>query len=312
MDYTVLARDGIIHSSDYLRDHRDTRDLTRAVARGDLVKLRRGAYVEAIEWENLDPQGQHLVRCRLALAGLQREYPLTGFSAAAVWGMWVREFPDYVTILDRWKGGGRSEPGVRRVSAAVGSAVIQRRDGMLVSSVARTVLEVARHGDFATALGSVDWALREKNPDGVSRDDLFAELEKLPLSVGRRHLDRCIRTGSGKSDSYGESLARALMIELGYELPEQQVRYEAPRKTYFADFTWRKHAVIAEFDGKGKYLNDEWNGKDPGEAVWREKLREDYLRSCGYTVIRLFWSDLLHPERLIAKLDAVGIPRGRR
>lgn len=226
--------------------------------------------------------------------------------------MWVREFPAHVTVLDRWKGGGRSEPGVRRVSAAVDSAVVVRRDGMLVSSVARTTLEVARHSDFVSALGTVDWAIRDKNPDRITVDDLFAELDRLPISVGRRHLERCIRAGSVKSDSYGESLARALIIELGYEVPDLQVRFEAPRQTYFADFTWRRVAVIAEFDGKGKYLNDEWNGKDPGEAVWREKLREDYLRSCGYTVIRLFWADLLSPERLIAKLDGVGVPRGRR
>ncbi|CAN5341051.1 hypothetical protein BH11ACT2_BH11ACT2_10900 [soil metagenome] len=312
MTYSALMRNGILHSSDYLRTHKDIRDLTTAVNRGQLVKLRRGAYADAGEWADLDERGKHLLRVRAVLAAAREERPLAGFSAAAVWKMWVSEFPADVTLLDRWKGGGRSEPGVRRISAAFDSAATYRVDGLLVTSIARTALDVARSTDFTRAIGSLDWALWHKNPWRISHDALFGELEKLPLSVGRRHLETCIRFASPLSDSFGESFGRALMFELGYEAPEQQAKFPAPNGSYFVDYFWRRLGLIGEFDGKGKYLNDNWNGRDPGEAVWKEKKREDDLRSQGNSFVRIFWADLLNPALLVAKLDRAGVPRGRR
>ena len=106
-------------------------------------------------------------------------------------------------------------------------------------------------------------------------------------------------------------MARAVMFEVGFEMPELQARFESRTRTYFTDFLWRRFRAIAEFDGKGKYLNDDWTGGDPGHAVWEEKIREDFLRSQGFTVVRLYWADLLNPHLLIAKLEAAGLLRGR-
>ncbi|HYO19519.1 MAG TPA: hypothetical protein VES02_12730 [Dermatophilaceae bacterium] len=45
-----------------------------------------------------------------------------------------------------------------------------------------------------------------------------------------------------------------------------------------------------EFDGKVKY-----GGADGRDALFREKRREDALRSLGYQVARLTWRDLQDP-----------------
>jgi very-short-patch-repair endonuclease len=313
MDLDSIATSrGLVFTSDYLRIGSDTRELTRAVERGELVKLRRGAYVRSADWEASDERSRHLLRAEAARRDARQELPFAGATAAAVWGMWQHSYPDEVVFLDRWKGGGRSEPGVRRITAAAAGAGIRRVDGQLVTDVARTAIDVARSGDFATAVGTLDWSLWRRNPHRVTREQLAAELAKLPTTLRRRFVERAILFASPLADSYAESFARALMFEFGYELPELQVEFPHRTGVYLVDFAWRSRRVIAEFDGFGKYLDPSMNGGDPARAVLAEKLREDELRRQGYSVIRLYWSDLMNPAALVAKLDAAGIQRGRR
>lgn len=313
MNFDVIATQrGLVFTSDYLRVGSDTRELARAVQRGELVKIRRGTYVLAPVWEKADELARHLLRAEAAGRDARRGLPFAGATAAAVWGMWLHSYPDEVVFLDAWKGGGRSEPGVRRITAAAGTALTRRVDGRLVTDVARTAIDVARHADFATSIGSLDWALWRRNPHRVSREALAAELAKLPSTLRRRFVERAIVFASPLSDSYAESYARALMFEFGYELPEQQLEIPHAKGVYIVDFAWRSRRIIAEIDGFGKYLDPSMNKGDPARTVLAEKLREDELRRQGYTIIRIYWSDLMSPIALCAKLDAAGIPRGRR
>ncbi|KAA0918984.1 hypothetical protein [Dietzia sp. ANT_WB102] len=55
--------------------------------------------------------------------------------------------------------------------------------------------------------------------------------------------------------------------------------------------------MAGEFDGRIKYSGRAVDGADPGEVVWREKLREDRLRDLGVVVIRWVWNDLFMPKR---------------
>ncbi len=313
MDLTTIATPrGLVFTADHARLGADVRELTRAVERGELVKLRRGAYVRAREWEEADDVARHLLRADVALRDARRELPFAGITAAAIWGMWVHGLPEEVTFLDRWKGGGRSEAGVRRITAAAASARTRRVGGRLVTDVARTAIDVARSGDFLAAVGPLDWALWRRNPERVSKEELAAELRTLPTTMRRRFVERATVFASALSDSYAESYARALMHTLGYERPVQQ--FEVPHRSgvYSADFAWPSRRVVVEIDGFAKYLDPAMSGGDPARAVLAEKLREDELRRQGFTVVRVYWSDLVDPRGLRSKLDGVGIPSGRR
>jgi len=313
MDIDLLPpTSGLILTSDFLRIGSDVRELTRAVERGQLVKLRRGAYIRAAEWEAADDRGRHLVRADAVRCAARQELPFAGATAAAVWGMWQHEYPNDVVVLDRWKGGGRSEPGVRRITAAAATVSCRRVGGYLVTDVARTAIDVARAADFVRAVGPLDWALWRRNPHRVTREQLSAELEKLPSTLRRRFVERAIGFASPLADSYAESYARALMFGLGFEVPELQLEIPHDGGRYVVDFAWRSRRVIFEFDGFGKYLDPAMSGGDPARVVIAEKLREDELRRQGYTVIRGYWSDLMNPHALVAKLEAAGIQRGRR
>lgn len=62
------------------------------------------------------------------------------------------------------------------------------------------------------------------------------------------------------------------------------------------DFLVGDH-VIVEFDGAVKY-----EGAQGRSALVAEKSREDALRALGYVVVRVTWSDLASPTRVISQI----------
>jgi hypothetical protein len=312
MDYSALSRDGLI-LFDQIRGHLsgDSRSLRRDAERGRLVALRRGAFVERPVWDEASPRERHVLRARAALAAAQNTTVLAGVSAAAVWGMPIGgDWPADVTLLDRWRGGGRSEPGVRKTAAGFMTAQSAVVDGLPVTTLARTALDVARARSFADAAGSLDWALWRKNPRRILATELADELSVMNPRTGIRDLRRLVTFATDLSDSFGESKTRAVIRLLGFDDPLLQVPFRDEKGTMEPDYYWPKIAQAAEFDGKVKYTRDEFTGGDPSEVVWREKLREDRLRGLGLGVTRIVWADMMNPPRLERLLLAAGVPRG--
>jgi hypothetical protein len=311
MDYTALQNNDLILVDRIGSRLDDPRTLTRDVARGVLIKLRRGVYVRHELWATSDPRGQHVLRARAVLAAARRPVALAGLSAAAVWGMPVGDdWPTDVTVLDEWQGGGRTEPGVRRTAAGFRTARIVEVDGLRVTDLTRTAVDVARRTSFAKAVGSVDWALWRRNEQRVTRQMLADDIRCLDRSLGRRLLERVVSFATDLSDSYGESECRAVIHLLGFDAPELQVEFDDEQGSMFPDFYWRGIRSAAEFDGKSKYTRNEYTGGEPAEVLWREKRREDRLRRQLFGLTRILTSDVSHPERLVRLLDDLGVPRG--
>src|SRR3954469_2040643 len=65
-----------------------------------------------------------------------------------------------------------------------------------------------------------------------------------------------------------------------------------------SDFHRSKQRTLGEFDGKTKYGRSMQPGKDPGDVVFHEKVREDRLREMGFEVVRWIWDDLQRPNVL--------------
>jgi hypothetical protein len=53
-----------------------------------------------------------------------------------------------------------------------------------------------------------------------------------------------------------------------------------------ADFGWETFRTLGEFDGRVKYGRLLRTGQEPGDAVFREKRREDELRDHRWEVAR--------------------------
>jgi len=311
MDYDALGRNGLILSTELRDVLGDSRALRRDAERGILVRLRRGAFVTRTVWDAADPRERHLLRARAVLTAVRRPAALAGVSAAAVWGMPIDEaWPAEVTILDEWRGGGRSEPGVRKTASGFRTASIHLVDGIPVTSIERTAIDVARTHSFARAIGSLDWVLWRKRTGALEKSALVEELDRLDPRFGIRHLRRCIGFSTSLSDSFGESTARAVIHLLGFEPPELQVEFVDAEGRIEPDFFWRAVRKAAELDGKAKYTRSEFTHGNPGEVVWREKKREDRLRAMEGGVTRILTEHVEAPVRLERMLLHAGVPRG--
>jgi hypothetical protein len=121
---------------------------------------------------------------------------------------------------------------------------------------------------------------------------------------GTQHLHLVTRLVDGRSGSVGESRSKYFFYANGFPAPELQFPvYDGRTLVGTTDFAWPALGLLGEFDGRVKYGRLLRPGEDPGDAVFREKRREDLLRRLtGWRVVRLVWADLEHPERTAAWL----------
>lgn len=229
-------------------------------------------------------------------------------SAAAIWDVPViGRWPDDVTLLARYRGGGKSEPGVRRTSVGARNAPVVYRSGIPVTSLARTVVDLSAREGFQNGVVAADWALA----GGLSRDELRSASWNRSSSYGAAVADAVIEFADAAAESAGESAARAAIFAAGFEVPELQVTFVDAVGEMRPDFFWRAARITGEFDGKGKYTRGVVTDDDPSDVVWREKKREDRLRRLHPGHVRLLWSHVRNPFALTALLADAGVPRRR-
>jgi hypothetical protein len=296
----------VILTADVRRVGGDLSSLRAAFERGHLVRLRRGAYCWRPTWENWSDRDRHVARVLAVVAQARQGVVVAGVSAAAVWGLPTRDhFPEVVTVLDRYRGGGRSEPGVRRDTVGAATATVVDVGGIPVTDVARTALAVARTAAFPDAVATLDASLDRRSPGAVTRADLDADLVRFDPRVGRAHLARAVEFATDLSDSYGESWARAVIHEAGFPPPALQFEQRDAEGSMFADFAWPEFGVLGEFDGESKFTDPEMSGGDPLGRLRAQRRREARLRGLGWTVVRFEWADTFDPARVI-RLLAIG------
>ncbi|WP_207456745.1 PDDEXK family nuclease [Herbiconiux sp. SYSU D00978] len=288
----------------------------RRAADGDYVSLARGAYAGTADLARCLPEERHRAAV-LALSALRRDLVFSSVSAALVWRRpWVGAPPKKPHALALGATSGRSTAGITRHVAAADEARIDVH-GILVTPLARTLVDAARHTTLPSAVAMLDHALSPANPAETwpasarcTREDLAMEHERGSTRGGAR-ARLAIGAASGASGSLGESVCRVLIAQLGFPAPVLQQEFrDADGLIGYTDFFWPELGLVVEFDGRAKYLRDEYtSGRSPGEIVLAEKRREDRLRARGLRVIRLDWEELRHPERVAARLERAGLVR---
>ncbi len=319
----------LLSTAHLMRGGATKRQIQRGVQEGALIRIRRGIFAPRTAWESARPEDRHaaLVRATLAIAS-RDDRPVSHLSAAALHGLpIVGRVPAEVHLWDGTAGGGSSAPGLRTHRGGTRPDTVEI-DGLVVTSLARTVVDVASTEPFVTAVCVLDAALRRSsdeagdesedesapNDEAVLNGSLLAgELARAGIRRGQAAAMRAIEFADPRSGSAGESLSRAGMYQLGFEVPELQVRFERRgRAPAEVDYFWRSKGIIGEFDGVQKYVREEFlRGRDPADVVVEEKLREDELRNApgvrGF--VRWDWTVARSPRRLAAVLGAAGVPR---
>jgi hypothetical protein len=305
---------GILLTSELRRLDVDPRRLGHAVERGELVRIHRGAYVRAEDWQGLDATERYRRRVTAAaLASLSRPV-LSHASAAVIWGIPLVGDPmRLIHVLTSPGAGTRTEHGFRRHAVEVSDDDIVVRDGVHLTSLRRTLVDLARETSFTSAVAGLDWSVRTSRasrPPLVQIDELQEYFAALPGTWHRRRVHRALEFASPLSESPGESVSRAVIHELGFPAPTLQfdVR-DAHGLAGTSDFGWPDFRLLGEFDGRVKYTRGMARpGENVEDIVVREKLREDRMRATGRGMVRWLWSDALQPGLLHEKLTRAGLP----
>ncbi len=181
--------------------------------------------------------------------------------------------------------GGRCTRLLHVHAAALAPDEIVDVDGVPVTSVAHTVVDVARQLAFEPALVMAGGALFRGR---LTKAELDAAVVRATRRTGTPAARRVVAAASGLSGSPGETRSRVALARAGFPAPVQQYRLGALR----ADFWWAEFPTVGEFDGKVKYGRGLRPGQHPGDAVFAEKRREDGLRDQGLRVVRWVWDEL--------------------
>jgi len=289
--------------------------LYRRVANGDLARVRAGVYLPSEFWSLLNDDLRFLARIRAEALASPVPLLFGVQSAAALWGLpMVGDWPDRPTVLAERAAGGRSAKSLERRCEGM-PAEVWIIGGLATTGLARTVVDVARDQRFGPAVAVADFALARRphaagtTPLSVEKPELVRELRGVDPLHGHARAAAVVDFSDGDSGSVGESISRVTAYRLGFPRPVLQFAFRDHLGEMFADFWWPDYRLIGEFDGKGKYLRDEYTrGRSTAEVVLAEKAREDRLRALGAGVARWGWAEATSTSGLRRTLLAAGLP----
>jgi hypothetical protein len=269
-------------------------ELRRLVRTGRLTPVRRGAYVQGDLPD--DVLERHTLQIAAAMRELAGDAVVSHISAAVLHGLRIWGVPvGRVHVTRRRAGGGRRGALVHVHVAALDPAEITMLAGLPVTSLARTVADLARMLPFEQAVVVADSAMFYKRPDPVELGELVDVLEAVPRRPGTRAARRVIEFSNGLSESVGESRSRVAVAAAGLPVPVLQWEVRASATGAFigrVDVGWPELRTVGEFDGLVKYGRTLRPGQDLAEVLVEEKRREDALRDEDLSVVRWIWSDL--------------------
>lgn len=286
----------------------DSNALKRAAQRGELVRLRSGAYVRSSTWTSLTPDERIRLEVAAADAVHRGGFIASHRSAAALWGLpRVRRHDELVHQRVSRASGSRVEHGFRKHAVEDVDLHLATIDGITVTDVDRTVLDLAATEPFSAAVAAADCALRQH----TTKERLQVCLDEWGPSRGRGRIQRVIDFADGASQGPGESISRVQIFESDLTMPVLQQRFDDHLGLIgFVDFYWPDFDLIGEFDGLLKYKDERvMSGRSAGEVVTDEKIREDRLRATERhpKVTRWVWATLSPVGRLEAQLRRAGL-----
>lgn len=272
-------------------------DLQKGVSSGSLVRIGRGAYVGAIEYEDLAPDQRHRVKALSSFPRFEAGTVLSHRSEAAMHHlpMWNVD----LSRVDVTRSGTttRSTKRTNFFGHSLDQDDVVHIDGVPVTALGRTVLDLACLLPFEEAVVPGDAAVR-----------LGGVLPDVPKRPGAARARSSLRFLNGLSESAGESRSRVLFHRRGVPAPLLQQPIYGEHYIGRVDFLWPEFSVVGEFDGEVKYSGRFGDGTD---ARISEKHREDAIRSLDWQVVRWCWDDLDDPSRLMGALRRA-FRRGRR
>jgi very-short-patch-repair endonuclease len=265
--------------------------IARRVRTGRLHPLHRGVY--AVGHTSLP------LEARL-LAAVKASGPhavLSHVSAAVLWEIvrWDDRTPE-VTVP---RTATRIHAGIRvHRSSTLTGADVTRREGMLVTTASRTLVDLAATHDEKRLRRAVRQA---QSLQRASLPQIAAALHRAGRRHGATKLARILATGPAPTRSELEDVLLDLILRAGLEHPAVNARLVLDGHPVVPDFRWPPQRLVVEADS----------------AVWHDNptAREDdahrqaLIERHGDRVIRVTWQQAIaRPAETLARIRAAGAP----
>lgn len=275
-------------------------ELHRLRRAGFLATVRRGAFVNPEDERLREPAARHALLVQATMPRLAPGAVVSHVSAAVLHGLPVWSVPlRRVHVTRDASAGGRVSGQLHRHVAPLPECEVVDLQGLPVTSLCRTVVDLARTVPFEQAVVIADAASRLA--DGA---DLVAAQQRAARRPGGPAAQRVLAFADGRAESVGESRSRVCLWRAGLPdpVPQWEVRSVDDRRVGRVDFGWPQFRTVGEFDGRVKYGRLLRPGQDPGEVVFAEKVREDAIRDQRLGMTRWTWGDLADFAPVAARL----------
>ncbi|MDL5350656.1 hypothetical protein [Microbacterium sp. zg-YB36] len=292
---------GVLPTPVPLIRHADVPHPERAVERGTLVKVRHGVYTPGAMWRDLAPWDRYLARVH-AVALVHPDAVFSHESAAVLMGLPVFGDPGVVHILEHPRSASRLVGGIR-THAYSGDRTIIELGGLLMTSIADTAVDLARHRHRAVGLAVADAALRT---DPTASVELLVALNEARTSKRGRAIARwALSRASALAESALESMSRAVVEWLGFPAPVLQVPFRrGSGGEDRSDLVWESIGLAGECDGDLKY-----DGRygPPTVVLVRQSERDTRLRRHLREVTHWGWREASTVTPLRGILTGAGL-----
>lgn len=261
--------------------------------------VRAGIYCERALIDLREHRERWLLKDHAALLSSRRDAVLSHDSAARALkiDMLGVELPGS-HLTHRGVRGSRTTAGITRHRDLL-PLCIEEVDGVLVTSYARTAIDIGRLHGYLHGLVAVD-AVRKM---GVPLSDLEAELERMAHHPHIARARATVRDSDAGAESVLETLGRQLVLELGIGDVETQFAVcIAGGRIVWCDIRVGCH--IFECDGLVKLVPVDQGGvatEPPQELLREERRREVDVSAEGLGVSRVYWQDCFGAARERAK-----------
>lgn len=229
-------------------------------------------------------------RARAAWLSAGPNVVLAGLSAAAIHGTkWLDgNRPAEIIRVDR-----HHSPGLLAHSYAVAADDVCTRQGMRVTTAARTAFDIGRRLPLRDAVPVLDALM---NATRLKAADVLSIADANPGVRGVRRLRAVLTLTDGGAESPRESRLRMLLVGAGLPTPETQIEFFDDRGDVVirVDMGWRTWRVAVEYDGV-----QHWT--DARQRSW-DIDRIAMLESLGWAVVRVSADMLRRPEVIIARV----------
>ncbi len=250
--------------------------------------MRPGVYLEPDDPRLSDPVEKHAVLTRTTVSKIAPDSVVSHVSAAVLHGLPLWQVAlGRVHVTRSRRTGGRISALLHVHASMLADEEVDSIDGVVVTSVARTIVDLACTESFERALVPADAALHRHM---TSPELLQEQLGRCANRSGIAGARRLVEFADAGSMSPGETRSRLAISRAG--LPPPVLQHPVAGTTSIVDFWWPGFRTVGEFDGMVKYGVPEAEGADVRDVVVAEKLREDRIRAMGMSVVRWVWDEL--------------------